>query len=69
MYAVGAMTTIVSVLQRYLCEIVAMQEIKWTNVENIKLRDATRFYSCSQIDEYGMRFIVNNDMLPFVKAS
>ncbi|KAL4091582.1 hypothetical protein QTP88_026249 [Uroleucon formosanum] len=67
MYAAGAMTTILSALQRYLCEIVAMQEIRWTNVGNIKLRDATILYSCGQSYEYGVGFIVNNSILPFVK--
>jgi len=67
MYAAGAMTTVVSALQRYLCEIVAIQEIRWTNVGNIKLRDATIFYSCGQTHEYGVGFIVNNNMLPCVR--
>ncbi|XP_025406812.1 craniofacial development protein 2-like [Sipha flava] len=67
MYAAGAMTTVISALQRYLCGIVAIQEIRWTNVGNIKLRDATILYSCGQSHEYGVGFIVNNSILPFVK--
>lgn len=67
MYAAGGMTTVLYALQRYLCEIVAIQEIRLTNVGNIKLRDAIILYNCGQSHEYGVGFIVNNSILPFVK--
>lgn len=48
MYAAGTMTIRVSALQRYLCEIIAIQKIRWTNVVNMNLRDVTIFYGCGQ---------------------
>lgn len=68
MYAAGAMTTVITALQRYLCEIVTIQEMRWTNVGNIKLRDEIIFYSCDQTHHNGVGFIVNNNMLPLINC-
>lgn len=66
-FASKSMTIVASVLHRYVCEIIIIQEIKWTNVGNIRICDATIFYICGQIYEHRVGFIVINNILPWLK--
>jgi len=44
-YATGAMKIVTSTIEKYKINIVTIQELRWTGVGNIKLRDSTIFYS------------------------
>lgn len=56
MYTAGAMTIVVSALQRYLYEIEAIQEIRWTTSREL-LRNAIIFDNYGQImnTEWGLK--------------
>lgn len=67
LYAAGALTTVVSVIEAYRLDIVAIQKLRWTGSGNIESNKHTVFYSCGAICESGIDFIVKNDVLPYVK--
>lgn len=58
LYATGAMKIVTSTIEKYKINIVAILELRWTGVGNIKLRDSSIFYSCGDKHEYGMGFVV-----------
>lgn len=67
LYATGAMKKVTSTIQKYKLDIVAIQELRWTGVGNIKLRKSIIFYSFGVKHEYGVVFVVKNDILPYIK--
>lgn len=68
LYATSAIKIVTSTIKKYKIDIVAIQELKWTGVGNIKLRDSTIFDSCGDKHEYRVGFVVKNDTLPYIKV-
>jgi exonuclease III len=56
-----------SAIEKYKIDIVAIQKLRWKEVGSIKLKDYTIFYSCGDKHEYGVGFIVKNDILSCIK--
>jgi len=46
LYATGTRKIVTSNIAKNKIDIVAIQELRWTGVSNIKLRDSTIFYNC-----------------------
>jgi exonuclease III len=67
LYATDVMKIVTSAIEKYKIDIVAIQELRWTGVENIKLKYSTIVYSCGDKYEYGVGFIVKNDRLSRIK--
>lgn len=67
LYATGALTTVVSAIETYRLDIVAIQELRWTGSGSIRSNNHTVFYSCGTNHEARVGFIIKNDILPYVK--
>ncbi|KAL4111786.1 hypothetical protein QTP88_015673 [Uroleucon formosanum] len=65
LYATGALMTVVSAIETYRLDIVAIQELRWTG--SIRLNNHTKFYSGGINHEAGVGFIIKNVILPYVK--
>ncbi|KAL4096475.1 hypothetical protein QTP88_021421 [Uroleucon formosanum] len=67
LYRTGALTTVLSDLDRYRLAITAIQEVRWTGRGHLKIDKYTVFYSGGTKHERGVGFIVNDQVLQNVK--
>jgi len=64
---VGALTVVEANLEWYRIAIAEIQDVRWTGEGNLKSKKHTIFYSGGQRHEWGVRFIVSNEYLPYIK--
>lgn len=67
LYRTGALTIVLSDLDRYRLAITAIQEVGWTGTGHLKLEKHTVFYSGGTKHEKGVGFIVSDQVLQNVK--
>jgi len=67
LYATGTFTTVVSAIETYRLDIVAIQELRWTRSGSLRSNNHIVFYGCNTNHEAGVGFIIKNDILPYVK--
>ncbi|KAL4141693.1 hypothetical protein QTP88_004282 [Uroleucon formosanum] len=60
LYATGTLTTVVSAVEMYRLDIVAIEELRWTRSGSIRLNNQTVFYSCNTNHKAGVGFIKKN---------
>jgi len=67
LFRTGALTTVLSDLNRYRLAITAIKEVRWTSTGHLKTEKYTVFYSGGTKHERGVGFIVNDQVLQNVK--
>jgi exonuclease III len=61
LYQPGALKKLIEQINKYRCDVTALQEIRWTGSGIMERRDCTMLYSCHSKDHmFGTGFIVHN---------
>jgi len=64
------MKTVTDQILKYKLPVVALQELQWPGNGNVKLENYIVFYSGSENvwHEYGVEFMISDEILPHVKS-
>lgn len=67
LYRAGHLTTMISELERYRLDMIAIQETRWPGNDNLRTGNWTIFYSGGTEHQNGVGFIGNDKILLIVK--
>jgi exonuclease III len=63
LYRCGALRSLISTVQEYKIDILAIQEIRWVGQNILEKKQCTIYYSChNKIHQFGTGFVVNKNM-------
>lgn len=63
LFRAGALQNLMSQLEKYSLDIIALQEIRWKGSDTLRSRKYTLFYSGNNTNTLGTAFAVRNDLL------